>query len=140
MPSARLTSPVQRLLAAVLALCVLLTTLGWAPRACDPRSVATGAGAATTHDAGGASAATPDDGCHDAAPAAETDGGTSGQDRHERPMTAACALGAHCAAAALDAPRVAAASGAIPATPPAALAAVRVPGPTFQPDSPPPKA
>jgi len=140
MPSARLASPAQRLLAAVLALCVLLTTLGWAPRACDPRSVATGAGTAAAHAVGAASAAAPDDGCHGAALAAESDGRTSGQDRHERPMTAACALGVHCAVAALDAPGAGAAPLASPAAPPVALAAVRVPGPTFQPDSPPPKA
>ena len=129
--------PLRRLLSAVLALSVLLTTLGWGHSSCDGLDAKHGVGSATESHVGMAMA----DG--EAAPGADASRhaprGCPDHDRHGEQGAASCAVMAHCAAGVL-------ASGVVvPAAPTLRLAstvelmASRPLEASYQPDSPPPK-
>lgn len=128
----------RRLLSAVLALSVLLTTLGLGYPSCDGSQAPHGAappsgahaGTAVAHEealSGGDTAAHAPQGCPD-------------HDRHDEHGAAACALMAHCA------PGVLASAADVPASHTLRIAPVveattsRPLDASYQPDSPPPKA
>ena len=128
----------RRCLAALLALSVLLTTLGWASP-CPPPGGGVGNGVALAAHDDGAGAPAPHDGCDDAAPDAASRPTTP--DGHEGPASEACALVAHCTAAVTaDGSVIAIAAQVEVAVRPARAPDARLLGPSYQPESPPPKA
>lgn len=136
MPSLRLPpTPLRRLLSAVLALSVLLTTLGWEHRPCDE--------SATRYDV--ASATSMHAGMHDEAqPAREGSHAPSrdcpDHDRHEGRGADGCALAAHCAVGAVASTPLVPVARRLLRAPTIELTMSRPLDASHQPDSPPPKA
>lgn len=144
--------PLRRLLAAVFALSVLLTTLGWVHPVCDARGGGDGSAASVVgHHATPGAPIQPDqhETCGGAAHRASGDRQDAERPSHEghgegqgRDVAGsdACALVAHCAAAVIATASDGPASRTLPVARPASSSDARHRGPSYQPASPPPKA
>ena len=127
----------RRLLSACLTMSVLLTTLGWAHPPCGAAAGHVGAvSSVTEHEAAPGTPAS-----HEPCDGAPRDAGAGrpGQDGRHAPPASGCMLVAHCAAALVTAVSAAPAPRAPVAARPAVESAARPLGPSYQPDSPPPK-
>ena len=128
----------RRLLSAVLALSVLLTTLGWGHSSCDGSDAQLRVASASDSHVGMAMA-------HGAA-SSGTDASQHGprgcpdHDRHGERGAAGCAVMAHCAVGVLASAVVVPASQMRRLAPTVELTASRPLEASYQPDSPPPKA
>lgn len=135
LPTTLRLRPACRLLAALLTLCVLLSTLGWAHPACA--LPATHDGSATAARSG----ATPpaDDGlpCHRGTQ--ETSTGQPGEGQREVAGTVPCTLTTQCTTVVVVTAVAVPNAPARPSPRPAARGEAPPPGPAHQPDSPPPK-
>lgn len=147
-PSLASSLPLHRLLAALLTLTVLLTTLGWTHARCGAPASARAAashGVATrlpdegvlTHADG------PDGHCDEAGHGAPVDRAppdAPGHEQHDAPASGVCALAAHCAAAVVVTATISSASEVEVEALPLASSVGRPLDPASQPASPPPKA
>lgn len=128
----------RRLVAAALALCVVLTTLGAGHPSCDASAAHEGAPSpAAAHAGMGAG--------HDGMPSADDAAtraprGCPDHDRHDGRGAAACALVAHCAVGVVASALVVPASRVVRVAPTGEPTASRPLDASYQPDSPPPKA
>ena len=132
------TRPARRIVAALLALSVILTSLGWSHPACEQMGDASDGIAMVAGHADMAST-------HAATPGAGGDAGhhadhCSGHGRHSAPDEGGCAMVAHCSAATVATAAAVSVPERLALAQPALPAATRQLDRANQPEAPPPRA